>query len=152
MPGGPVGLGGGAALVTNYAVPGLLWPAVLLATTRTVYVVCGVRFVYETLVLVVVRELLLFRVTVYVIGQVEVDAVQLIVAVADPTLLATMFVGTDGTEHGGLVVNDPVPGLLVPPPLTALTWMVYVVPGLRPVYCTLVPSTCLSEPPFRVTV
>jgi hypothetical protein len=51
-----------------------------------------------------------------------------------------------------VVVNDPLPALLVPPLLMATTVTEYEVPGVNAVYDTLVPLTVRSKPPFSLTL
>ena len=87
----------------------------------------------------------------YVTGHSEVDAVHDTVAEVDPTLLAVIPDGTDGTGHV-VVVKDPVPAELAPAPLVAMTSIVYAVPELRPVYDTVVSPVDSARPPLRVTV
>ena len=152
MPRGPDGGGGGVAGVVNEVVPGLLCPAVVLATTWTLYGVPGDSVVYDTLVPLVVLVKPPFSVTVYVTSQLAVEAAQLIEAEVEVTLEVPTLVGAVGTAHGASVVKDVVPGPLDPASLLATTCTLYVVPGFSPVYETLDAVVVLVWPPFSVTV
>jgi len=108
--------------------------------------------VYVALVVEVVCWLPPFNLTVYVTGHDAGDeeAVQETTAPEAVTLLAATEVGTVGTLQR--VTSEPEAGLDEPPALVAVTWMVYDVPGARPVKDAVVPLTVCAKPPFSVTL
>ena len=65
--------------------------------------------------------------------------------------LAATLVGAGCTVHAKVLKLD-VPAVLVPPAVTATTEIEYAVPGVRPVYWTLVALTVFKLPPFSVTL